>query len=108
MRVLTWVMAALALPALASADEIFLKSGGKLSGQIVQKTATSIEIDVGAGKVTVPADHVLRIEEGRSAFMEYEDRAHAMKAGDVEGWRALGDWAAGKGLGTQSRQAYER
>jgi hypothetical protein len=54
------------LPAASSADEVHLKGGGHVSGRIVQRTATIVEVDVGAGKVTVPASRVERIEERTS------------------------------------------
>ena len=108
MRTLFLALAAVVLPTAASADEVFLKSGGQLSGRIVSRTATTIEVDVGAGRVGVPASSVLRIEEGQSALQEYEDRAGRVPAGDVEGWIALGEWASARGLGTQARQAYQR
>jgi hypothetical protein len=96
------------VPALGNADEIHLKSGGQLSGRIVERSATALTIDVGAGRVSVPVASVTKIVEGRSDFEEYEARASAMKDGDAAGWADLGAWAAGKGLGTQSREAYER
>lgn len=96
------------LPAAAAADEVFLKSGGKLSGRIVSRTATTIEVDVGAGNVTVPASSVVRVEEGRSALHEYQDRASKIPADDAQGWLALGDWANGQGLSSQAREAYNR
>jgi len=97
-----------ALAVTAAADELYLKSGGQLSGRIVSRTATQIEIDVGAGKVTVPTSAVVRVEEGRSALHEYEDRAGRIAPGDVEGWLALGRWASDMGLGSQAREAYNR
>jgi hypothetical protein len=97
-----------ALPVLAAADEVLLKSGGRLSGRIVSRTASSIEVDVGAGKVTVPTASVLRIEEGHSNLQEYEDRASRIAANDAEGWIALGQWASGQGLGAQATAAYNR
>jgi hypothetical protein len=104
-----WVGLCMTLvPALAVADEIHLKSGGQLSGRIVERTATSLTIDLGAGRVSVPVASVTNIVEGRSDFEEYEVRASALKSDDAAGWAALGSWAAGKGLGTQSREAYER
>ena len=75
---------------------------------MVSRTATTIEVDVGAGRIGVPTSSVLRIEEGRSALHEYEDRAGRVPAGDVEGWLALGEWASARGLGTQAREAYRR
>jgi hypothetical protein len=107
-RALVIGLAAAALPMAAAADEIFLKSGGQLSGRIVSRTTTALEVDIGAGHVTVPASYVVRIEEGRSPLHEYGERAGRLGAGDVEGWVALGAWANERGLGTQARDAYER
>jgi len=92
----------------AGADELYLKSGGQLSGRIVSRTATAIEIDIGAGRVTVPTSSVVRVEEGRSALQEYQERAGRLAAGDVEGWLALGQWASDQGLGSQASEAYNR
>jgi hypothetical protein len=102
------LLAAALLPGAAFADEVFLKGGGRLSGKIVSRTATTIEVDVGAGKIGVPASSVLRIEEGRSPLHEFEDRAGKLAAGDVDGWIALGDWAKARGLSSQAREAYHR
>jgi hypothetical protein len=99
---------AVLLPPAACADEIFLKSGGQLSGRVVSRTESAVEIDVGAGRIKVPASSVVRIEEGRSAFEDYEERARALAPGDAAGWQALGDWASARGLGTQAREAWER
>jgi hypothetical protein len=102
------LLAAVLLPAAASADEVFLKGGGQLSGRIVSRTATTIEVDVGAGRIGVPASSVVRIEEGRSALQDYEERAGRLAAGDVDGWIGLAEWAEARGLGTQAREAYHR
>lgn len=89
-------------------DEVYLKSGGQLSGRVVSRDATTIVVDVGAGRIGVAASAVLRIEEGRSALQEYEERAARLAPGDVDGWVSLGRWASGQGLGTQAREAYQR
>jgi hypothetical protein len=102
------LLLAVSLPAAAAADEVYLKSGGQLSGRIVSRSASTIEVEVGAGRIKVPAASVARVEEGRSPLDEYEDRASRLQPGDAEGWLNLGDWAAARGLGTQARQAYER
>ncbi len=99
---------ALSLAGAASADEVYLKSGGQLSGRIVSRSASTIEVEVGAGRIKVPAASVARIEEGRSPLEEYEDRASRLQPGDAGGWLDLGDWASARGLGTQAREAYER
>lgn len=100
--------AAFAAASPAAADEVYLKSGGKVSGRIVSRTDTQIEVDVGAGKITVPTSHVLRVEEKRSALHEYEEKAGRIPAGDADAWIALADWASAMGLGTQAREAYNR
>ena len=108
MRVAGFVLTVAMLPGAAAADEVFLKGGGQLSGRIVSRTATTIEVDVGAGRIGVPASSVLRVEEGRSPLHEYEERAGRLAAADVDGWIALAEWAEARGLGTQAREAYHR
>jgi hypothetical protein len=103
-----FALAAALLPFAAVADEVFLKSGGQLSGRIVSRSAATVEIDVGAGRIAVPTASVVRIEEGKSALQEYEERAGKIASGDVAGWLALGDWASSRGLGSQASEAYHR
>jgi hypothetical protein len=107
-RTPTVALAALLLAGAVAADEVYLKGGGRLSGRILSRTDKSIEVDVGAGRIAVPASSVLRVEEGRSPLHEYEDRAGRIAPGDVEGWVALGDWADAQGLGSQASEAYHR
>lgn len=112
----TWVThvirAAVALvclaPAVVRADDVLLKGGGKVSGRIVSRTATSVEVDVGAGKVTLPMSSVVRIDEKRSPLDDFDERAGALRPDEVNGWLELGAWAKRQGLGTQARTAYER
>jgi hypothetical protein len=101
-------MASLALSPVVSADVVFMKGGGEVSGRVVSRTATTVEVDIGAGRIGVPTSSVLRIEEGRSPLHEYDDRAGRLAPGDVEGWVALAQWASAAGLGTQARQAWQR
>jgi len=108
MRPTVVVIAAFLLPAGVRADEVFLKGGGQLSGRVVSRTDQKVEVDVGAGRISVPTSSVVRIEEGRSPLQEYEERAARIAAGDADGWVALGNWAESKGLSTQAREAYHR
>ena len=98
----------LALSAAAPADEVYLKGGGRLSGRVVSRSETKVEVDVGAGRISVPASSVLRVEAGRSALQEYEERAATLAPADADGWVALGQWADAHGLGSQAREAYHR
>ena len=96
------------LPAALSADDVFLKGAGQITGRIVARSATSVEVDVGAGSVTVPLAQVERIQEGRCALDEYHERAQALAASDRAGWLALGRWASQQGLSKQAEEAYRR
>jgi hypothetical protein len=96
------------IPAAAAADDVILKGGGKISGRILSRTDTAVEVDVGAGTVKVPMSSVVRIDQRRSALDDYHDRANALRADDVQGWLQLAKWASGQGLGTQARTAYEQ
>jgi hypothetical protein len=104
---LSIIVATLALAGPAAADVVHLKHGAKLEGRIVQRSETSVEIDIGAGTMTLPMSKVDRIEEGRSALDDYDERVAALAADDREGWLELARWASSAGLGTQSRSAYE-
>ncbi|HKQ98688.1 MAG TPA: hypothetical protein VJV75_12500 [Candidatus Polarisedimenticolia bacterium] len=93
-------------PALAGADEIFLKGGAKFTGRIESQTDTMVTINLGDGVVGVAMARVDRIVKGRSPLDEYEDRAKALAPQDLDGWRGLGAWALHQGLSAQARDAY--
>ena len=101
------VLGALALPLAAGADEVYLRSGGRLSGVVVEHRADGIVIDVGPGRVTLPASLVTRVVEGTPAFALFRQRAARLSDADVNGWLALGAWARDHDLLTQSTQAFE-
>jgi len=65
-RRIAWACLIALFPAIVHADDVLLKGGGKISGRILSRTATSVEVDVGAGTVTVPMTSVVRIEVRRS------------------------------------------
>ena len=98
---------AVALPLVASADEVYLRSGGRLSGVVVERRAEGIVVDVGPGRVTLPASLVTRVVEGTPAFALFRERAARLSDADVRGWLALGAWARDHDLLTQSTQAFE-
>jgi hypothetical protein len=99
------LLALLAVP--LAADEIHLKGGGRLTGEIVEQTAENITVDIGAGRMTVKMSTVVRIDKSASPLSEYRTRAAALTDPDVEGWRELARWASNQGLGTQAREAYK-
>ncbi|MDH4066931.1 MAG: hypothetical protein OEW19_21230, partial [Acidobacteriota bacterium] len=107
-RLLILAAAMALVPALAQADDVLLKGGGKISGRILSRTDSAVQVDVGAGIVTVRMDSVLSIEEKRSPLDDYEERTAKLGANDVAGWLDLARWSSSQALGTQARRAYER
>jgi tetratricopeptide (TPR) repeat protein len=102
-----WVLVVL-LPSALPADDVFLKGAGQITGRIVARSATSLEVDVGAGSVTVPLAQVERIQQGRCALDDYHERAQALAANDRGGWLSLARWASSQGLAKQAEEAYKR
>jgi hypothetical protein len=108
MRVLGPVLLASCLSSVLGADDVYLVGGGKISGEIVERSASRIVVETGPGRVTLPMARVTRVEAGRSALSEFRARARSLQPGDHDGWVALGRWANQRDLGTQAREAYER
>ena len=92
----------------ASSDEILLRSGGRVSGVIVERTRDAIVVETGPGRVRLSMALVEKVVEGRSALEGYRERAAALEPGDVEGWATLARWAAERDLLTQSRETWQR
>jgi hypothetical protein len=92
---------------IAWADRVVLKSGGSISGVIVERNAERVLLDVGPGRIGVPMARVERIENGGSALAAYRERASRIAPGDAEAWLELGYWARERDLETQARQAFE-
>ena len=95
------------VPAALFADQVFLKDAGSITGKIVEQTATNVRVDVGGGILGVPMDRVERIEKGRCALDDYNDRAKKLGPSEVEGWKKLGRWASQAGLPAQAQDSYK-
>ncbi len=102
-----WAILLLMAPA-AFADRVVLKGGGVLTGVIVERSAKGVVIEMGPGRVGLPASRIERIESGESALGAFRARAAALDPSDAAGWAALGSWARAQGLETQARGAFER
>ena len=94
-----------ALP--AAADVLYLQSGGRIEGRIVRRDASTVEVEIGAGTMEFPMTSILRIEEGRTVLDDYEERLAKLAVEDIQGWLALGHWAASNDLPNQAKGAYE-
>jgi hypothetical protein len=96
------------VPGLLVADVVYLKSGGRFSGRILEQNAEKVVVDFGDGKVSLPMNEVEEIARGSSPLDEFDARASKLEPQDVNGWRSLALWASTKGLAAQSRAAYKR
>jgi hypothetical protein len=103
------VLLGLALQAagLAAADEVFIRGGGRLSGEVVERGPDSILVDIGTGQIGLPLSSVERIVPGTSPVGLYRQRAASLEPDDVAGWLALGRWAREHDLDTNAREAFE-
>ncbi len=97
---------ALLLAAAAAADEVWLKNGSMIEGDVTERGA-KVEVTVSGGTMTIDrasVDHIVRKE---SRADEYARRAAEVADKDVEGHRALAQWCDGKGLPTEARRELE-
>jgi hypothetical protein len=107
-RAIAWMVCTAAVPAVASADEVFLVGGGRIVGEVVERRADAIVVEVGPGRLTLPASRVARIASGTSALAVYRERAARLGAGDATGWLALARWARDNDLETLASEAFGR
>jgi hypothetical protein len=95
-----------AMAAAASADEVRLRGGGRIVGDVVSDSGGSLVVSTGPGTVTVPRAQVESIVGSPVALTEYRRRSTRLSAGDVAGWTALARWAERSELATQARDAW--
>lgn len=100
--------AALGLPLSARAEQVLLKNGGRISGILVERSATHVVMQIGPGQVKIPLASVERVVLGRSALALFAERAERLASSDKSGWLELGLWARDAGLDTQARECFER
>ena len=98
------IIALAAVPVLA--DEVYLRGGGQITGQIIEQTDDSVTVDIGGGTISAKMSTVVNIEKSTSPLQEYRARAAKIPAGDAETWRKLARWAKGHALSSQAREAY--
>ena len=108
MRGLGAIVLTASLTSALGADEIHLVGGGRISGEIVERTAARIVLETGPGRVTLPMSRITKVVVSPSALSEFRARARGLAPGDAAGWAALAEWALQRDLATQAREAYQR
>jgi hypothetical protein len=96
------------LPGVSRADEVFTRGGGQISGEIVERRADAIVVDVGGGTIGLPISYIERIVPGPSPMAVYRQKAQRLAADDTAGWFALARWAREQDLRTQADEALGR
>lgn len=91
----------------AAADEVWLKGGGRIAGEVMERSPQSVVVDVGPGTVTLPMARVDRIVSSSSHLAEFRSRAARLDPADTRGWLALAAWADQNDLRTQARGAWQ-
>jgi hypothetical protein len=99
------VLALLAAPALG--DIFHLKSGGRVSGELVDTVDGVYEIRAVVGTIRLAVDDVERIEEAETPFAEYERRAGAAADTAAEQLE-LAEWCEEQGLPIERRKHLKR
>lgn len=102
------LLAAAPFVSTATPDEILLRGGGRVSGVIVERTPTTVAIETGPGRVTLPMSRVESIVESSSFLAEFRERAARLEPGDALGWAALARWATDRDLLTLAGDAWRR
>lgn len=97
-----------ALAAASPADEVVLKTGGRITGVIVEQTPERVVIEASPGRVALPMSRVARVVASPSALAEFRERAMAVAPTDAGGWADLARWAETRELPTQAREAWEK
>lgn len=105
---LALTLALLGSAGIAGADEVWLKGGGRLVGDVLSRDGGVVVLAVGPGTVKLPLARVERIVSSAAAITEYRGRAEKLAPNDVQGWSALAEWAEQNDLRTQSREAWRR
>jgi hypothetical protein len=96
----------LLMPVVAEADEVFIRGGGQLSGDVVERGPDFITVDIGIGRIGLPLASVERIVPGATPVGIYRQRAASLDPADVAGWLALGRWASDQDLDANAREAF--
>lgn len=90
----------------AWADTVYLANGRTFENVIAETTGDEVKIRMAVGSLSLPRNHVLRVESSDSSFAEYVRRKEAIRRGaPAAEWLALARWAREQGLEHGSREA---
>lgn len=98
----------LACAAVASADEVTLKGGGKFSG-VAEEKGDKVIVRMEHGTVTFDRDRIEKIDRTKgSVLQEYEERLRNVNLSKLEDVEALLKWVEGRRMAEAARELRER
>jgi hypothetical protein len=106
--ILTLTIAALG-GSLASADEVQLTNGRKLTGKVTKRDGGKVVVEVGAGTIVLDAKDVSSVNPGRTALDEYNEKWQGVKGSTkASDFLALAKWAEENKLSRYTAELYQK
>ena len=96
-----------ALASAASADEVLLRTGGKLVGK-AEKSGDEVIVKSPNGEIRVKAAEVESITAGRTVWDDYADKLKSTDEKDAAAQVKLGDWCKEQSLFREARRHWTR
>ena len=96
-----------AIPAILLADIVYLNTGGKVEGRIVERTLDGVKVKTVKGVMEIPADDIDNIEECESVFDEYDKKLEETPEDSTQARFELGLWCREKGLVEEAKKHFE-
>ncbi|MEZ6184369.1 MAG: DUF1570 domain-containing protein [Planctomycetota bacterium] len=102
------VLAVVATPLVALAKDVIYKvDGGKLKGDILRESRSSVTIRTLGGTVTVPRTEIAKVERDGDIFRAFDEKkAKLEKRPSAEGWFEFGTWCQQQGLYPEAIDAF--
>lgn len=107
LRYLAFLSASLLAHQPLAADTVFLKSGKKIEGQIIEEGET-VRVRLPAGEVAFPKRDVLRVERSATKRRLYEEKARGLAANDAAARLELGRWCLAQGLRPEAEREFHK
>jgi predicted esterase len=97
----------LAVPGILTADIVYLNTGGKVEGRIIERTIDGVRIRTVKGVTDIPADDIDRIEERESIFDRYDEKLKETPEDNTDARFELGLWCKDNGLIEEAKKHFE-
>jgi hypothetical protein len=106
--ILTLTIAALGA-SLATADEVQLTNGRKITGKVTKRDGGKVVVEVGAGTIVLDAKDVSAVNPGRTAIDDYADKWEKLKGSTkASDYLELAKWAEDNKLSRYLAELYQK